>query len=230
MIRVLTRVFDIDQDVGQKAVQSHLWDIASALVPIGCAGEFNQGMMELGALVCSPIEPRCLACPWKHFCAAYRDGVQQFRPVKVKKTKPKPQELVSVVIKRTDGAVWLTKRPEKGLFGGMWEVPTHEKHPDDDRSPHTVAQAVISHLTDQSAHLVCLADVRHTLTHRQLRVHTFCAHFESPSDLFVGTADGNGRWVADEHGLRSLGIGTLTRKILQRAKVFCDEPKQANLL
>lgn len=222
VIRVLTRVFDIDQDVGQKRVQTHLWDIAATLVPVGRASEFNQGMMELGALVCTPVAPRCSVCPWHHRCLAYRAGVQQSRPIKGKKAKPRHQDLVSVVIMRNNSAVWLTKRPEKGLFGGMWEVPSREISPDDDQPHHVVARELVDQLGGDEVYLTLVGTVKHTLTHRRLVVHIFGVDWERVADPSVTGVVGLGRWVTDEGDFRSLGIGTLTRKILQLAAGFVE--------
>ncbi|MBI3673627.1 MAG: A/G-specific adenine glycosylase [Rhizobiales bacterium] len=96
---------------------------AQALVPETRPGDFAQGLMDLGATVCTPRRPACPNCPWAEHCAARRCGNPETFPLK----RPKPalpvRRGVAFWIERADGAVLLRRRPEKGLLGGMMEVP-----------------------------------------------------------------------------------------------------------
>ena len=89
VIRVVTRLFDIGDDVTQTRVKNQLWNLAQTLLPKGEAGTYNQAIMELGAMVCTAQNPACDQCPVQKYCAAYRAGDPQRLPIKAKK-KPRP--------------------------------------------------------------------------------------------------------------------------------------------
>ena len=131
VIRVLCRVWGVRGDPKTSETQKRLWELAEALVPSGRADRFNQGMMELGALVCKP-EPRCPVCPVQDLCAAYRSG----DPTALPEFAPRPaftsQTDVSAIVRRSgDGSLLLTQRPPDGLWGGLWEFPRVTLRPDE---------------------------------------------------------------------------------------------------
>src|SRR5664279_3638998 len=127
--RVLARVAGIEHDIKSTAGQRALWERAGALVaalPEGAApGDLNQGLMELGATLCTPTSPRCLVCPLATACFANRTGRQAELP----KTAPRKKEHELRVLARDalwmcDGeAIVLARRAPEGLFGGLWELP-----------------------------------------------------------------------------------------------------------
>ena len=80
--RVLARLFRISGDLKSSAVQNRLWAVAQQLLPPTRPGDFNQAVMELGATVCSPRQPRCLLCPWTRHCLARQQGLQELLPQK----------------------------------------------------------------------------------------------------------------------------------------------------
>lgn len=123
VIRVLSRLFDIEASTDDTATRHRLWELAENLVPAKAPGNFNQAMMELGARICTPRTPLCAACPVRKHCEACARGVQEQRPVrKKKKSVPHHEYVVGVLAK--NGRYLLAKRPEHGLLGGMWEFPT----------------------------------------------------------------------------------------------------------
>src|SRR5215212_5496516 len=82
VMRVLTRLYDIADDIAAPATQKRLWTLAESLVPPDHPGNFNQAMMELGRTICKPRQPLCAACPVSAHCLAFQRGVQSERPVK----------------------------------------------------------------------------------------------------------------------------------------------------
>ena len=89
----------------------------------GQAGNYNQALMELGALICTPNKPECEICPLTTICLAYQNDLQLERPVKKKKQVIPHYHVVAGVIRNPDGQVLISKRPPTGLLGGMWEFP-----------------------------------------------------------------------------------------------------------
>ena len=104
VIRILTRLFDISDDVTETATKNALWVLAEQLVPAGRAGPWNEGLMELGRVVCTPQSPACGACPVAAFCAARENGVQHERPVKSPKTRTPHYDVTAAVIRHAKSA------------------------------------------------------------------------------------------------------------------------------
>lgn len=135
--RVLCRVFRVTGDPKSPETQKRLWALAEELIPTGKAREFNQAMMELGALVCTPPAPRCDACPLSVLCEAKRLNKQTRLPEPTRKQTVKNVEDVAALIrwegkapaapKGSAGAspsrYLIVQRPLNGLWGGLWELP-----------------------------------------------------------------------------------------------------------
>jgi A/G-specific adenine glycosylase len=120
--RVYARLFDIAEPVDTSTGEKLLWDLAEKALPKKDAGDYNQALMDLGATICVPSNPRCLICPVMKICKARERGTQNERPVKApKKDVPHYIHAAGVIVRR--GRVLLAKRPSKGLLGGMWEFP-----------------------------------------------------------------------------------------------------------
>ncbi|MEM9414485.1 MAG: A/G-specific adenine glycosylase [Planctomycetota bacterium] len=126
--RVFARLFLIDDPIDRPDVVKQLWSLAESLVPKSSPGDFNQALMELGALVCTPKSPGCLTCPLRSQCAAVEQGDPERVPIKL--PKKKPQEVTHVVVAvRRDGKYLFEQRPATGLWSNMWQLPTWEDAP-----------------------------------------------------------------------------------------------------
>ena len=119
--RVLARVFNIRANVKRTTTQRRLWALAEALLPARGCGEFNQALMELGALVCLPSSPRCEECPLRRVCKMPGDTLPNRGPKR--RMTPVTQDVVWM---RRDGKIRLCRRPAKGLLAGLWELPPRE--------------------------------------------------------------------------------------------------------
>jgi A/G-specific adenine glycosylase len=120
--RVYARLFDISDPIDSSVGEKRLWEIAKENLPKGKAGDFNQALMDLGATICIPRNPRCSICPVMEFCESYKNGTQESRPVKKpKKEVPQYVHAAGVILKGKK--VLLIQRPSNGLLGGMWEFP-----------------------------------------------------------------------------------------------------------
>lgn len=105
-----------------------LWVLAEKSLPKKNAGDYNQALMDLGAAICVPKNPRCLICPLMKVCRARENGTQDQRPVKLpRKVVPHHIHVAGVIVRRIGNPphaeVLLARRPSKGLLGGMWEFP-----------------------------------------------------------------------------------------------------------
>jgi len=130
--RVLGRVFAVEHDIksaaGGKALWAHAGALMAALPAAAAPGDLNQGLMELGATLCSPTSPRCLVCPLATQCVAARTGRQAELPVVAarKKESELPVLARTLVWIEAKGEVVLVRRRPEGLFGGLWELPSLE--------------------------------------------------------------------------------------------------------
>jgi len=120
--RVLARLYALDDCIDDPATERELWRLAQTLVPPRGPGDFNQAMMELGARVCTPRAPACMACPAASECRAHAEGREAELPVRKPKAGTPLHEIVTAVIER-DGRYLVGRRPHGGMLGGLWEFP-----------------------------------------------------------------------------------------------------------
>jgi A/G-specific adenine glycosylase len=123
--RVLSRLFGRADDPRQGPARAWLWHAAEALLPRRGCGEFNQALMELGALVCTPQAPRCGACPLAPHCVARAKGLQECIPARTPPPATTAVEEAALVV-RKGGRVLLVQRPPDGRWASLWEFPHGE--------------------------------------------------------------------------------------------------------
>jgi A/G-specific adenine glycosylase len=203
--RVLARVFGIEHDIKSTAGGKALWTAAGelmrALPDAARPGDLNQGLMELGATICAPAQPRCLVCPLREACTAARTGRQDQLPVIAARKKAADLPLIerTLVWIEEAGELVLARRTPDGLFGGLWELPSLEV---------AAAQNVTIDLTPIAFH-------DQTLTHRRLRISV--VRGAMPAALVALTDPGYDAII--RVGIveaRALGIAAQTAAILRK--------------
>lgn len=165
VVRVLCRLDDVHDDPARPQAASRLRARAAALVDRRRPGDWTQAVMELGATVCLPREPRCLLCPVAAHCEGRRAGTAATLPRKVPRRAPHEWRHACAVVRRA-GRLLLVRRPEEGLLGGMWELPSG------DIAGEPLERAV-PRLLEQTTGLVAAYDrelgrVDHAFTHARL--------------------------------------------------------------
>ncbi|MDH3623814.1 MAG: A/G-specific adenine glycosylase [Myxococcales bacterium] len=198
--RVLSRLFRIDTPLGTTKTTNRFWDEAARLVLGERPGDLNQALMELGARICTPKNPRCQSCPVSADCKALGHDEVDRLPVKRARKAPKQVELAAVVATRgrgTDRKVWLIKG-DQPLFGGLWGVPMAEGSP---------RKALVEASLEARLRPEPIGQVDHVLTHRRLRIAVFLA------SAAKGIESKNGQLFTSA-SLQRVGVSTLTRKIL----------------
>lgn len=126
VFRVLARYFDIDTDIASAGAKKEFFELAATLLPKGKASDFNQAMMEFGALQCVPKNPDCATCIFSGSCLALKHKKVAALPVKLKKTKVTPRYFHYLIIKDAKGHSLIQKRSAKGIWHNLYEFPLLE--------------------------------------------------------------------------------------------------------
>jgi A/G-specific adenine glycosylase len=126
VMRVISRLLLIEDDIAIPRTKKIFEVVVMDLIDKEDPSSFNQGLMELGATICTP-KPKCLLCPVRDFCVAFHEGRQEELPVKTKKTTMKVIPVASFAIQNAQGEWLLRQRPAKGLLASLWEFPMIEQ-------------------------------------------------------------------------------------------------------
>jgi A/G-specific adenine glycosylase len=189
--RVLARLLTMAAPTNQAASHTVFQAEADRLLARRRPADFNQAMMELGALVCTPTSPNCLVCPLTRFCAAHRGGTVARYPHRVA-SRPVPEVQIAVGVVFKNDRVLITRRPEQGLLGGLWEFPGGKLR--EDESP---AEACVREIKEEVNLDVAiegpLAQVRHAYSHFRIHMHVFRCRFTTGRVRLNGPTDH--RWV-----------------------------------
>lgn len=123
VMRVLSRILMIEDDIAKPATRKIFEALIEQIISQKDPSSFNQGLMELGAIVCKPKSPSCLLCPVREHCRAFQEGKEQLLPIKSSKKKQKRIPYYALVIKDQKGRYLVQKRPDKGLLANLWQFP-----------------------------------------------------------------------------------------------------------
>lgn len=132
VMRVLSRFYLIEDDIACNRTRVAMERLVRELIPHDRAGDFNEALMEFGALVCTPKAPRCAACPLEEWCAAKANGLELTLPIKKKAKPPRLERRVVALIEGSgeqEGKILIRQRPQEGLLARMWELPHVELDP-----------------------------------------------------------------------------------------------------
>lgn len=186
--RVLARLFNVEDDIGESRTKRELWALAEELLPPGRTGAWNEGLMELGRRICTPRSPDCAACPLAEYCEATRLGVQESRPVRQPKAKTPHYDVTAAVITGADGRLLIAQRPLDGMLGGLWEFPGGKRQPGESLAA-CLRREIREELDIEVEVGEQLATVKHAYTHFRITLYAFaCRHVEGTPQA-IGCAD-----------------------------------------
>ena len=202
--RVYARLFDVSDPIDSVAGEKILWKLAKDNLPKGKAADFNQALMDLGALICVPKNPRCSICPAMKDCQARANGTQAVRPVKkLKKVVPQYVHAAGVIIKKQK--VLLAQRPTTGLLGGLWEFPNGRVEATRDPAKE-LAKVLRAGYSLRVRRKEAVGVIQHAYTHFKVTVYAFMCDL-----TFIPKAE-NLKWVALQN-LADYPMGKLDRQI-----------------
>ena len=202
--RVLARVLGFEADLALAANERTLWEHAQELLPqtnlVECMPRYTQGLMDLGANLCSRMQPACGMCPVQELCKAHGCAEQQKYPVRTRKLKRTAQSIWLLWVHDDEGAAWLARRPERGVWASLHCLPAF------DSEALLLAAMPDGHIGKGAA----LPVVRHVLTHKDLHLHPEQVRFAQSEPGWE-----RGAWIAaaDWPGL---GLPAPVRKLLSR--------------
>ncbi len=174
VIRVLSRIFGLRGDPKSTANQTALWSLAEQLVPQEFPGDFNQGLMELGALVCSPADPKCERCPLLADCVAGNSADPSALPELPPGRATVAETHSAALIRDSAGRFLIVQRPLHGLWGGLWEFPrvVCESGETPAEGAARAAREVVGLEVEIGAKV---GRVKHSVTHHRISLYGFDA-------------------------------------------------------
>lgn len=202
--RVLSRYFLVDGAPQQAMVQKKLWQLAQVCMPKQRAADYTQAIMDLGATCCTTKNPHCSQCPLKLGCLALiKNKVSDYPNKKIKKNIPTEHQQF-LVLHTDNNLIYLEKRPPKGIWGGLWCLPSIGI----DDCPKTFINTRYQLDTKTTRELM---QFKHSFTHYHLQIRAI-----SIATIIKKTAlsNGTGRWFSPDE-LPSLGMAKPVSTILQ---------------
>jgi A/G-specific adenine glycosylase len=215
--RVFSRIFDVASPIRDKQTEEALWNIAEGVLAKGKARSFNQALMDLGALICTPKNPSCSRCPMKVHCQALQTGVVNQRPL-ARMAKDTVPIHTSVGILGHKGKIFIQKRPPSGLMPHLWEFPggkiQQEETPED---------ALVREFREELELNICalrkVALIRHNYTTFRVTLHAFSCQLEDALQQPVLHSAVDGRWVTPKE-LDLYAFPAANRKLIQRIQAM----------
>jgi A/G-specific adenine glycosylase len=204
--RVIARLFAIETPLPD--AKTEIKARAARLVPAERAGDYAQAMMDLGATVCTPRNPRCVICPLMANCKARKLGLAEDLPRRAPKALKPTRRGLAFVLSRKDGAILLRKRPPKGLLGGMDEVPSSPWREGKLSTDKAMGDAPVP-----ARWQILDGLVRHTFTHFHLELTV--AHATATTGGLAKLAPGTSWCTVDRMTERALP--TVMRKVIAHA-------------
>jgi A/G-specific adenine glycosylase len=201
--RVTARLFAVEAPF--PAAKTVIRDIQRGLTPKRRAGDYAQALMDLGATLCTPKRPACPLCPWTDSCAARAAGNPEDYPVKARQTDRPTRRGAAFVAVRQDGAILVRRRAERGLLGGMTEVPGSEWKSEFDAAG-AVAKAPV-----RADWRRLPGVVTHVFTHFRLELVVFRA------DVALSRKPPTGAWWALAETLPGEALPSVMRKVVEAA-------------
>ncbi|ARI78261.1 A/G-specific adenine glycosylase [Halobacillus mangrovi] len=123
VMRVLSRILHVEEDIAKQSTRKLFEELVRELISQEDPSSFNQGLMELGALICTPKTPSCMLCPIQEQCLAFDKGIETELPIKSSKKKQKKVPYMLLLIQNEEGEVLVEQRPSQGLLASLWQFP-----------------------------------------------------------------------------------------------------------
>jgi A/G-specific adenine glycosylase len=215
VMRVFARMYLIDKDIKDVKSQKEFWSIATKLMDEERPGDYNQSLMELGALICTPKSPKCGSCPISSHCKGFEAvSTKKLATVEIYPVKSKTQkrdDSIGVILLKCDGNWLMRKRPDTGLLASLWEFPNFQVESEDDGK--TEISEFLESLDYFSDDLTYVGEIQHIFTHIKQQLHIYKLDVSSEK-----LPEGEYKWIPNTD-IDDLAISTQMKKVYQKVKV-----------
>lgn len=178
VLRVICRYYGIPDDIRSAHTKNEVQQIVEKLVPGSRPGDFNQAIMELGATVCTPVNPDCENCPVSANCVAFKTARTESLPYKSSAKKiPHHQIGVGIIVDPQTGELLIARRPENAMLGGLWEFPGG-KQKKGEQITKTVQRELREELGVEVSLFDKLMQLKHTYSHFKITLHAYWCKIE----------------------------------------------------
>lgn len=210
--RVFARFFNIDTPVKNKENINFIWNKAKELIPKGKARFFNQALMELGALICLPKNPKCKSCPVSKKCITHRLDIVDERPIPGKITKFIQIEMVTGILTHK-GKIFIQKRNENDVWAGLWEFPGGRLKTNE-TSKQALQREYLEETEFKITDLKKITTVKHGYTKYRVTLHCFYCYLENGLSKPTLHAAQEYRWVTHKE-LNNYAFPAGHRKLIE---------------
>ncbi len=212
VLRVVTRLYGLEDDIGKEKTKLNIQKRLNREIKQCDPGDFNQGLMELGATICTPKLPNCNECPITTICYAKNmNSIEKF-PVKQKKPPVPHFTIVVGIIKNQNGKILITKRKANQLLGGLWEFPGGKV-----KENETLESALEREIKEEVNLNVTLngflCKVNHAYSHFKITMHAFQCYTDNIKNIKCNSAD-NYKWI-EKNQLNEFAFPKANRVIIE---------------
>jgi len=202
--RVLARHEAVEGWPGTTSVAKHLWEIAEQNTPSDRTAAYTQAIMDLGATLCTRSNPACDRCPVAADCTAHKKGTVTFYPGR-KPKKEKPQRSTTMLMAKHDGHVYLERRPEAGIWGGLWSLP--------EMQGEAVEDWCQSRLCVEAVETDTWETLRHSFSHYDLDIRPIVVRVAAPLSKVADSGDATWHRLGDK---LPGGVAAPVNKLLEK--------------
>lgn len=213
VFRVMSRVCCIFEDIAKAKTRKVFEAVVSEVISHEDPSAFNQGLMELGATVCTPKSPKCLQCPVKKHCQAYQQGIDDLLPVKTKANAQKKTKLVVAIVQNQYGEYLVSKRPETGLLANFYEFMNFE-YPGE-REPEEYLLEKLSPMCSKIESIQLIGTFNHIFSHRIWEMESYLIRIHTAYEEQV--AENTYLWISEKQ-MEDYPLVTAHQRILKECK------------
>ena len=208
VMRVISRLDEMGLDISDPKNRVYFENRVLELMEAS-PGDFNQGLMELGATICKPTNPICRSCPVNSHCKAYENGSQKSYPYKKPKAEKKKENIAVIIVKNQE-KILIVKRGPDGLLSNLWGFPSLEVQDHGSSNNHLVQEFLEETFSMRASYIGTIKGKRHIFTHRIWTMDLYIYELESVPEVIE---DPQVAWV-DSESLMEYAIPTAFKKLL----------------
>ncbi len=204
--RVLGRFHAVSSCPGEKKTEMAMWDLAERYMPSERCSDYTQAIMDLGATLCTRFKPKCLLCPLEEDCLARKTEDPMRFPIRKLKKVAKPEKSLQCLVLSNEQQVLMEKRPQTGIWGGLWSLP--EFSSEEDIVMHTEQR-----FQTQVTNITPLNSFRHTFSHYHLDIEPSYIRIDEISVMI----EEKYQWFSWKDAI-ALGLPTPIRSLLNEVR------------